>query len=91
MNPLTGKVKGSNVPDNAHVIRLLNKRGDEVVATWDPADVKSTQVAEDKFNALAGGGYLMFSATPGTIPEGPVRTFDPKVREFVVTRPFVGG
>jgi hypothetical protein len=74
-----------------HVIRLLNHHGDEALATWAPDDPASVRTAEDKFNALVGGGYLMFAAEVGTIPEGPVRTFDPKAREYLAHRPFVGG
>lgn len=75
-----------------HVLRKLTKRdGDTVVAEWDPAVETEVEKARDAFNELAGGGFMIFNATDVMKPEGPVRTFDPTVKEYVISPRFVGG
>lgn len=73
-----------------HTLRVLNRSGD-TVATWDPQNKAATDEAQKKFDLLLGEGFTIFEAIPGSLPEGPVRTFNPKVKEYVATPRFVGG
>jgi hypothetical protein len=76
-----------------HVIRKLTKRdGDTLIAEWTPGVKEEEAAAADKFNSLVGGGFMIFQATTGTaVREGPIRTFDPQVKEYLVSPRFVGG
>lgn len=74
------------------VIRKMTRRdGDAVVAEWTPGVEAEEEVARDTFDSLVGGGFAIFQATPGVKPEGPVRTFNPQAKEYIVAPRFKGG
>jgi hypothetical protein len=77
-----------------HAIRVLNDHGDEALATWDPADEITTEVARKRFDELVAGGYLTFRADEGTSNTGErIKKFDPQARTIFVylKHRFVGG
>jgi hypothetical protein len=77
-----------------HVIRVLNGTGDEALATWDPADEITTEVARKRFDELVVNGYLTFRADEGTRNTGTrIKEFDPEAKTIFVflKKNFAGG
>lgn len=75
-----------------HVIRMLNQKGDAVLAEFDPAVKEEVEQAKSVFQQQLERGFQMFAVqAPLATPEGPVRVFDPQVKEHLVLRPIAGG
>lgn len=73
------------------VLRVLNQKGDQALATWTPGVKTEEDEAQVEFDKLAKQGYLMFSVeAPGRAKEQ-VRSFDPKAYEIVAVPQFQGG
>ena len=74
-----------------HQIRQMTRRdGDKVVAEWTPGVKEEEEAAKTTFDSLASG-FMIFDAPVGAPPEGPVRTFDPKVGTYLVAPRYRGG
>lgn len=94
MNILKNRLPAKGSPKRAdaqHVIRMLNRKGDEVLATWTVGDTVAEELAQSVMDQKVREGWLVFKARPGVKPEGPERTFDPAVQEYMVLAPFAGG
>ena len=61
-------------------MRILNEHGDEKVE-WDPADQKSVNAAQERFNRLKKDGYEFYEVTETR--GKPVRRWDRKLGKLI--------
>ena len=82
-------------------INLMNHRGDQVIATYDPAVTESVEVAQEALTAFLdecvvkhgpGGCPPVWGRRCGETEYGPIKVSDlPEVDDVVLQRPLAGG
>jgi hypothetical protein len=72
-----------------HRMITLSDDGDTLLATWDPADTASVQVAETAFRELVRKHVIYNDVAGG--PGIGLKEFDAEAEQIVVTKPTAGG